>query len=73
MQASTSKNLFRHIQESADPLHQAQKEYFEAGKINGKTKQVDGQLVEKKALVDRLRAVFCEARENAVDNLPVAT
>ena len=35
VQASTSKNLFWHIQESADPLHQAQKEYFEAGKING--------------------------------------
>ena len=72
VQPSTNKNLFRHIEGTMEPLHQAQKEYLEAGKINGKTKQVDGQLVEKKTFVGRLKAVFCEARENAVDNLPAS-
>jgi len=72
VQPSTNKNLFRHIEGTMDQLHQAQKEYLEAGKINGKTKQVDGQLVEKKTFVGRLKAVFCEARENAVDNLPAS-
>ena len=62
-------NFMRHFSSSQDKLHLAQLPYIQEGQLAyGKTKQVDGETVEKMAFKERLFPHICSARENAVDN-----